>query len=93
MVFRNDQGGLRGITVQFLEESLRTLESLKEDMEGFPDSTEARKDWLRELNTFAGRARGLCERWKALHPDLADCLGEEPEELQPWDKKTPLELP
>jgi hypothetical protein len=81
---------LRKLSVQFLEEAVETLEQLREDLDNFPDSQEAMRDWLTELCQLSRRATDLCVRWRKMAPELELAQeGDVPRHM----RKTPFELP
>jgi hypothetical protein len=93
LVFRDDDVGLRRLTLQFFREGLQAFERLKEDMDNFPDSEEALGEWIRELSRYSDRAQDLRDRWRKLHPTIE--LPEDPDHVNVHrkTKKTPHDLP
>lgn len=93
MPFRDDGAALRRLTIEFFTEGLETFKRLKHEMDDFPDSEEALRDWLGELTLYSRRAQDLCDRWRRLHPELEPRTDTEPDEPGRHLKQTPYELP
>ncbi|MBW2261029.1 MAG: hypothetical protein JRG91_03570 [Deltaproteobacteria bacterium] len=93
MALKDDDTGLRKLTLRFFREGLLTFERLKDDMDNFPDSEDALGEWICELSRYSGRAQDLCERWRKLHPTIELPADPDPVNVRREQRQTPFDLP